>query len=104
MHRFFLFVALVFACSTTLSAQAPISAVQPQRPSIRALRLATGEKITIDARLDEASWDRAVPITDFKQSEPHNGETPTERTEIRVIFDQEKLYIGAQFYDSEPGG
>jgi len=70
----------------------------------KALRINPDEKITVDGRLDEMAWDRAVPATEFKQSEPHNGEPPTERTEIRIMFDRDNLYIGAEFYDSDPGG
>lgn len=74
------------------------------KPVIQALRLDPDEPIEVDGRLEEAGWSRAVPITNFRQSEPHNGEPATERTEIRILFDRDNLYIGAEFYDSDPKG
>ena len=78
-------------------------AIDPEaapRPTLRALR-AVGS-ITIDGRLDESSWANATPATDFVQSTPRTGMPATERTEVRVLFDDNTLYIGAMMYDSEP--
>jgi hypothetical protein len=60
--------------------------------------------MTVDGVLDEPVWRRAIPITDFRQSDPQYGEPVSERTEIRVVFTRDSLYIGAEFYDSDPGG
>ncbi len=59
--------------------------------------------VTLDGRVDEASWDRAVPITDFTQQEPVEGGVPSQKTEVRVLFDQDNLYIGAVVYDDPEG-
>lgn len=74
------------------------------RPTIRAMRLGDQDRVTVDGRLDEPSWERAEPANVFIQSEPRNGEPGTERTDIRVMFNRDNLYIGAQFFDSDPGG
>ena len=58
-----------------------------------------GADIDLDGRLDEAVWDRAVPITDFTQQEPVEGGEPTAETAIRVVYDEDDLYIGAMIYD-----
>jgi hypothetical protein len=71
-------------------------------PSVAAVRLADGERIDVDGRLDEAVWQRAVPATDFAQLDPQNGAPATERTEVRVAFDRTRLYVGVQCFDSEP--
>ena len=68
-----------------------------------ALRLESGAAIDVDGRLDEEAWERAIPITDFTQQEPVEGGTPSERTEIRVIYDEDALYIGAILYDDPEG-
>src|SRR5437868_6846832 len=60
---------------------------------------ATGS-INIDGKLDEAAWSRATPITDFHQQQPKEGAAPSQRTEVRVLFDEHALYIGARMYDS----
>ncbi|HEY1952924.1 MAG TPA: DUF5916 domain-containing protein [Gemmatimonadaceae bacterium] len=62
--------------------------------------LLTGS-ITIDGRLDESAWSRATPITDFRQQQPNEGAAPSERTEVRVLYDERAIYIGARMYDSQ---
>ena len=59
--------------------------------------------IVVDGRLDEAEW-LAAPVADgFTQSEPRTGEPATERTEVRVLYDAERLYVGAYLHDRSPG-
>ena len=73
---------------------------RPCRPSV--WRLASG--IALDGRLDESLWARA-PVSDrFLQQEPVEGQQPTERTEVRVAYDADNLYIGATLHDSDPDG
>ena len=64
--------------------------------------LEDGERIVLDGVLDERAWDRAVPATDFIQQDPVFGGTPTERIEVRIVFDRERLYMGVLCIDSEP--
>jgi len=59
--------------------------------------------IDLDGRIDEAVWATATPITDFTQQEPVEGGQPSERTEIRVVFDEDNLYIGVILYDDPDG-
>lgn len=73
------------------------------RPSLQALRLGDGDQIALDGQIDEAVWSRAAPVSDFTQQEPVEGGRPSERTEIRVVFDEDDLYIGAVFYDDPAG-
>jgi hypothetical protein len=65
-------------------------------------RLQEGEAIELDGILDEPVWDRAAPATDFIQQDPDFGGTPTERTEVRIVFTAESLYMGVSAFDSEP--
>jgi hypothetical protein len=58
--------------------------------------------IHVDGRLDEAAWRRAVPASGFRQQEPAEGASATEDTEIRVLFDEETLYVGILARDREP--
>jgi hypothetical protein len=58
--------------------------------------------VTIDGNLDEADWRDTPPATGFVQSEPHTGSPATENTEVRVLYDSDRLYIGAYLHDSEP--
>ena len=56
----------------------------------------------IDGLLNEPEWKLAKPITDFTQLLPMEGSEPTEKTEIRILYDDEALYIGCTMFDSEP--
>ena len=67
---------------------------------VRAVRVRTS--IDVDGRLDEPVWAQAPPITDFIQEDPAEGEPGTERTEFRVAYDGDAIYIGAMLYDRFP--
>jgi hypothetical protein len=56
--------------------------------------------ILIDGNLDEAVWSLAQPGGDFIQNEPRTGEPATEQTEVRLLYDDENLYIGVYCFDS----
>jgi hypothetical protein len=59
--------------------------------------------IELDGRLDEAAWGQAVPVSDFTQQEPSEGGAPSRRTEVRVVYDQDHLFIGAMIFDDPEG-
>ena len=61
----------------------------------------TGQ-ISIDGRLDETAWAAAIPATRFVQREPVEGAEPEEDTEVRVLYDEGAIYIGARMYDDHP--
>lgn len=67
---------------------------------VRAVRVESAP--VIDGRLDEPEWQRADVITDFHQIRPGNGATPSERTEVYLLYTADAMYIGARMYDSEP--
>ena len=72
------------------------------RRSTTALRLAEGDELRFDGPLDEPFWARVEPATDFIMQEPTLGGTPTERTEVRIAYDRDNLYMGVTAHDSEP--
>jgi len=67
---------------------------------MRASRL-TGS-ISIDGKLDEPAWAAATPSSDFTQSYPNVGAKPTDPTEVRVLYDDDALYVGVRMFDSRP--
>ncbi|HEY3012095.1 MAG TPA: DUF5916 domain-containing protein [Gemmatimonadales bacterium] len=67
---------------------------------VRAARAAGG--VTIDGALSEAGWAAALPVSDFTQREPTEGAPATERTEVRILYDDNALYVGARLYDRSP--
>jgi len=62
---------------------------------------ATGA-INIDGKLNEPSWAAAVPSGDFTQSYPKVGAKPTDPTEVRVLYDDDALYVGVRMFDARP--
>lgn len=58
--------------------------------------------ITIDGRPDEAAWQRATPVTELRQFQPDEGSPASLPIEIRFLYDDAALYIGARL--SQPGG
>ncbi len=69
-------------------------------PSVQALQI--DGTIRLDGILDEELWRRAEAATGFTQREPRPGEPATERTFVRILFDQETLYIGIDARDAKP--
>ncbi len=56
----------------------------------------------IDGILDEEVWARAPAVSGFTQQEPREGEPATEATEVRILYDDRAIYIGAWLHDSDP--
>ena len=56
----------------------------------------------IDGILDEEAWKNAPIATDFIQRRPYNGKTTTFRTEVKFLYDNTGLYVGAMMYDPAP--
>ncbi|MBZ4036942.1 carbohydrate binding family 9 domain-containing protein [Flavobacterium sp. 17A] len=73
-----------------------------QKKSIRAQ--VTSHAISIDGKLDEPAWENVPIATDFIMLEPDNGKAiPYEkRTEVKVVYNNDAIYIGAMMYDNEP--
>ena len=97
--------ALVLMAGVFLSnqAQAQPPFVADQRPVVRAHAVPDDATLVIDGVLDEAVWRDAEPATDFLQRDPDNGAPATERTEVRIVFDRDRIVLGVVCYDSEPG-
>jgi hypothetical protein len=91
-----------FIVVVAVMAWAVEAAAQTARPEIRAHRLAETESLVIDGTPDEPAWQNAVPATDFLQRDPDNGAPATERTEVRVVFDRDRIVLGVTCLDSEP--
>ncbi len=58
----------------------------------------------IDGQLDDEAWAGVLAFAGFVQREPFEGRPASERTEVRVLFDDAALYIGAWLYDVDASG
>ena len=54
--------------------------------------------------LDDPAWAGAPPATGFRQTAPDEGQPASERTEVRVVFTDDTVYVGVVCYDRDPGG
>lgn len=80
---------------------APLDAAASTGKRATAVRVENGS-IGIDGVLDEAVWSTAPAVTDFRQKEPNEGAEPTDRMEVRFVYDDAALYIGARMYSADP--
>ena len=79
------FIALLWGYS--LLAQKTLTAVKTQQSPV------------IDGKLDDAAWNSAPLATDFIQSFPSFGGSALTKTEVRILYDNSAVYVGAHMYD-----
>ena len=89
-----------------LSAQVPSpsstdSLIQASRVTVSASHVTVPPTLDGDVAGDSV-WSAATPVSDFTQSAPDEGQPATERTEVRIIFTDDTLFIGVICYDREP--
>lgn len=92
-----------FALLTVIAGQASTAARPEENGNTRianAVRI-SGD-IIIDGSLDESDWRRAHPLTVFTQRFPAEGEAATQPSEVRILYDDDRLLVGALLLDSEP--
>jgi hypothetical protein len=77
-----------------------VSYGQDSLKTLKALRVTTPPKI--DGLLDDEIWKNAEVTSDFIQNTPVEGAKPTQRTEVRIIYDDYAIYVGAMMYDTAP--
>ena len=71
--------------------------------TLTAFRLSgADERPVLDGRLDDPVWALATAAVEFRQFEPDPGEPGSERTEARILYDGDALYVGMRMYDSSP--
>ena len=87
-------MSLVSALGAASPAQAQSQAATRE---FRATR--TARPPTIDGQLNEEAWSQAQIMSDFTQIDPDEGQPATERTEVRVLYDDRALYVGMRLFD-----
>ncbi len=83
-------------CPQPTAAQAQLA----QKKILDATRIS--EKISLDATLDEPAWQSAPAATDFVYLWPTPGLPATQRTVVKILYDDAALYIGVQCFDTNP--
>ena len=87
-----MFCLIVFLSISTLFAQE-----KQDRLEMNALKM--NDDITVDGVLDENIWDSSEVASDFIQNTPLAGQPSIRKTEVRLVYDNNAVYIGATMYD-----
>jgi hypothetical protein len=101
-----IFGAALFFCSAATAVAQPAA---PSAAPAAAANIATASKAPEAPVIDgdvfaDPAWAQATPITTFWQEQPNEGQPVSERTEVRIMFTADTLYIGAVMYDTDPSG
>ncbi|MBN1290681.1 MAG: carbohydrate binding family 9 domain-containing protein [Candidatus Latescibacteria bacterium] len=62
------------------------------------------DNIRLDGSLSDDAWKAAEPVSGFTQMELVEGDPASEKTEVRVLYNENTIYIGFMCYDSDPSG
>lgn len=95
--RLFTCIKLIFFASVLML---PFELLAQNIPSHPAARVSGN--IDINGDLSESPWNQAEPITGFYQFEPDEGAPSSQSAEVRVLYGEGNVYIGAILYDDDP--
>lgn len=86
---------LLVPSPATADVESPVA-----RKEIRALHI-NPHSPRIDGKLNDPAWANALFVSDFIQKLPNEGEPPTERTEVAIIYDDHAIYVGARMFSAD---
>jgi hypothetical protein len=86
-------VVFIFLFIHSATAQQAKKVLQTQRVSVAP---------KIDGKLEDEAWQNVMPASDFIMREPYQNVPASQRSEVRIIYDDEAIYIAAKLYDSAP--
>ncbi len=96
MQRLIILFSLLFLiCANVVSAQK-----SDNQRTVEAIRVS--EAPEIDGILDEAVWQNAKIASGFRQESPDYNTPSNFNTEVRIIYDDKAIYVGAMMYDQFP--
>jgi hypothetical protein len=90
------------AIAAATLATAGIASAVEGLASERATFAKTNEQVTLDGRLNEASWWSATPVTKFFETYPANLGAPTETTTATFLYDDRNVYVAIRVLDHDP--
>ena len=93
----------VLLLSAALAAgQGPAAPRAPSsRPALAAARVEQPPVLDGDV-LGDPAWQAAEPSGTFWQEQPDEGQPASERTEVRVVYTADALFVGVVNYDRDP--
>ena len=94
--RFVVLFGVICVLPTSTFAQS-----SDERPRVQVVRVEPGA-VRVDGTLGDTAWNLATPATNFTQREPNEGELARDRMDVRFLYDDAALYVGARMYSSQP--
>jgi hypothetical protein len=93
-------IIIILLCLPNLKTQAQDTSISKKK--LVASKIT--QPITIDGELNETIWKQTETASDFVMFEPDNGKLASNelRTEVKVLYDNDAVYISAILYDNEP--
>jgi hypothetical protein len=88
------------ALAQTPPASEPPAPAIGSHPPVRAVR--TERPINVDGLLNEDIWQHDQVVNSFTQRDPDEGLPPRQRSEVRIAYDDDAIYVGARLHDSAP--
>ena len=82
-----------------LAALTPSAAQANDRQAITSVALGADERITLDGSLSHPAWQRAPVFHQFVEKAPATGGQPRHETRVRVLFNDQALYVGVEALD-----
>ncbi|WGH75598.1 DUF5916 domain-containing protein [Tenacibaculum tangerinum] len=98
MRRIIALIVTLFFFSKEIISQT----INENRKKIEAVRVATPPKI--DGNLNDSAWENIPIANNFVMMRPDNGkpEPSTHKTEVKLVYDDDAVYISAMMYAPEP--
>jgi hypothetical protein len=94
MKRIFTSGLFILLLITTIFGQTP------DKKKYQAVKITTPP--VINGILDEEIWQTGEWVDDFTQNQPYNGRPASQRTEFKIIFDEDNIYVGIKALDTSP--
>ena len=97
MNKIFLTILFSLLIKSVNSQELPAPDTTKKYSAVR-----TGSAPEIDGLLDDEAWKNVLPASDFVMARPIENSSPTQKTEIRVVYDNTAVYVAAMMYDTSP--
>ena len=91
---------ILFIATILLLIFSTISGQNSEKKKYKATKISAPP--AIDGILDDEAWKFGEWIDDFTQYEPYNGKKPSQRTEFKILFDEDNIYAAFKAFDTSP--
>lgn len=97
-----LVLGLAAATADAQSAPGAAAPLPGEGAPVRAVRVPAGERLVLDGTLAHPAWQRAPVHAQFTEKFPDTGAVPRHPTRVRVLFDDQALWVGVESLDEAP--